>query len=424
MISSTRAEIITIGDEILFGQITDTNTQWIGTQLTDIGIRPVRKTSVGDNKQHILDAFKEASQRVQVVIVTGGLGPTRDDITKHTFCEYFGTELEINQEALALVTSFFAKRGRTMTELNIQQAALPRNCTYIPNLWGTAPGMWFEQDNVVYVSLPGVPYEMKNLMEHEILPRLKAKFSTTIIQHKSIRTIGIGESFLAETIAEWESALPEHIKLAYLPHFGQVRLRLTGTGADEILLNQQLQEQVTKLLPLIQEYVFGFDLDELETVIGGLLIENHATLATAESCTGGFVASRITAIPGSSRYFEGSVVSYSNAVKVNVLGVSQQTLDEFGAVSEQTAREMAEGARKALNTTFAIATTGIAGPDGGTPEKPVGTVWIACATPDETFTQLLTLRNDRKINIELTSSYALNLLRKTILNTKVVAKAE
>jgi nicotinamide-nucleotide amidase len=207
MISSARAEIITIGDEILFGQIVDTNTQWIGTQLTDIGVRPVRKTSVGDNRQDILDAFTQASRRVDVVIVTGGLGPTRDDITKHTFCEYFGTELEINQEALALVTEFFAKRGRVMTELNIQQAALPKNCTYIPNLWGTAPGMWFEQDGVIYVSLPGVPFEMKNLMEFEILPRLKARFSTHIIQHKQIRTIGIGESFLAEKITAWEDAL-------------------------------------------------------------------------------------------------------------------------------------------------------------------------------------------------------------------------
>jgi nicotinamide-nucleotide amidase len=423
MAPNTRAEIITIGDEILFGQITDTNTQWIGTQLTDIGIRPVRKTSVGDNRTDILDAFTQASKRVNVIIVTGGLGPTRDDITKHTFCEYFGTELEINQEALALVTEFFAKRGRTMTELNIQQAALPKNCTYIPNLWGTAPGMWFEKDDVIYVSLPGVPYEMKSLMEFEILPRMKARFSTNIIQHKSVRTIGIGESFLAEKIAPWEDGLPEHIKLAYLPHFGQVRLRLTGTGTDQALLDQQLQEQVALLLPMIEDHVFGYDKDELETVIGSLLMNGGATVSTAESCTGGFVANQITSVPGSSRYYEGSVVSYSNEVKINVLGVSQETLAVFGAVSEQTAREMAEGARKLLNTTFAISTTGIAGPDGGTPEKPVGTVWIACATPDETFTQLLTLRNNRKINIELTSSYALNLLRKTILKTNLTIKS-
>lgn len=423
MVPSIRAEIITIGDEILFGQITDTNTQWIGTQLTDIGIRPVRKTSVGDIKQDILNAFSEASGRVNVVIVTGGLGPTRDDITKHTFCEYFGTELEINEDALKLVTEFFAKRGRKMTELNIQQAALPKNCTYIPNLWGTAPGMWFEKDGVVYVSLPGVPYEMKSLMEFEILPRLKAKFNTPVIQHKSVRTIGIGESFLAEKIAHWEDTLPDHIKLAYLPHFGQVKLRLTGTGADALTLEKDLEEQVRLLLPLIAEYVFGFDSDELESVVGALLLNRDATLGTAESCTGGYVASQITSVPGSSAYFEGSVVSYSNDVKMSVLGVKKETLDAYGAVSEQTAIEMAEGARAALNVTFAISTTGIAGPEGGTDEKPVGTVWIACAGPDETFTQLLTLRNNRKINVETTCSYVLNLLRKTILKTNLAVKS-
>ena len=412
-----RAEIITIGDEILFGQITDTNTQWIGAELTNIGIRPVRKTSVGDNQEDIISALTEASQRVDVIIVTGGLGPTKDDITKHTFCKYFGSELKINEEALALVTEFFAKRGREMTELNIQQAALPTNCTYIPNLWGTAPGMWFEKDNVIYVSLPGVPYEMKSLMEHAILPRLKERFVANIIQHKIIRTIGIGESFLAETIEHWENALPTHIKLAYLPHFGQVKLRLTATGNNQEILDSDLKYQVDTLLPLIKDFVFGYDADELESVIGRLLTERDATIGTAESCTGGFVASQLTNIPGSSQYFEGSVVSYSNTIKMNVLGVSRQTLEDFGAVSEQTAREMAEGARKVLNTTYAISTTGIAGPDGGTPEKPVGTVWIACATPTETVTQLLTLRSIRKVNIELTSSYVLNLLRKTILKT-------
>ena len=412
-----RAEIITIGDEILFGQITDTNTQWIGAELTNIGIRPVRKTSVGDIQEDIISALTEASQRADVIIVTGGLGPTKDDITKHTFCKYFGSELKINEDALALVTEFFAKRGREMTELNIQQAALPTNCTYIPNLWGTAPGMWFEKDNVIYVSLPGVPYEMKSLMEHAILPRLKERFVSNIIQHKIIRTIGIGESFLAETIEHWENALPTHIKLAYLPHFGQVKLRLTATGNNQEILDSELKHQVDTLLPLIKDFVFGYDADELESVIGRLLTERDATIGTAESCTGGFVASQLTNIPGSSQYFEGSVVSYSNTIKMNVLGVSRQTLEDFGAVSEQTAREMAEGARKVLNTTYAISTTGIAGPDGGTPEKPVGTVWIACATPTETVTQLLTLRSIRKVNIELTSSYVLNLLRKTILKT-------
>lgn len=415
MSQTIRAEIITIGDEILFGQITDTNTQWIGSQLTDIGIRPTRKTSVGDNRKDILSAFSEASERADIVIVTGGLGPTKDDITKQTFCEYFESSLEINQEALKLITDFFAKRGRVMTELNIQQAALPTNATYIPNLWGTAPGMWFEKDGVIYVSLPGVPYEMKSLMEFEILPRLQKRYNQNIITHRSVRTIGIGESFLATQIADWEDALPEHIKLAYLPHFGQVKLRLTGSGTDSAQLNEELQAQIDQLLPLIRENVFGFDSDELESVVGALLTKSSSTLATAESCTGGFVASQITNVPGSSQYYQGTVVSYSNQVKVNILGVSPKTLETYGAVSEETAREMAEGARRSLNTTYAISTTGVAGPDGGTIEKPVGTVWIACATPTETVTQQLKLSGTRKINIELTSSYALNLLRKTIL---------
>ena len=415
-----RAEIITIGDEILFGQIIDTNTQWIGSELTGIGVRTVRKTSVGDTRDDILSAFSDAGKRADIIIVTGGLGPTKDDITKHTFCEFFGSSLKMNEEALALVTAFFAKRGRAMTELNIQQAALPDNCTYIPNLWGTAPGMWFEKDDVVYVSLPGVPYEMKNLMQFEILPRLKARFTLNVIQHKSVRTIGIGESFLAEKIAPWEDALPKHIRLAYLPHFGQVKLRLTGTGADADVLNSELQEQVNLLLPMIEEHVYGYDLDELETVIGALLVKDNATVGTAESCTGGFLAHRLTNIPGSSAYFEGSVVSYSNSVKINVLGVSEDTLIKHGAVSEETAREMAEGARQVLNTTYAISTTGIAGPDGGTADKPVGTVWIACATPTETVSQLLKLANVRSINIEMATTYALNLLLKTIKKTEKV----
>ena len=374
---TVRAEIITIGDEILFGQIIDTNTQWIGTELTGIGIRPVRKTSVGDNRADILAAFSEASKRADVIIVTGGLGPTKDDITKHTFCEYFGSELKINDDALKLVTGFFASRGRAMTELNVQQAALPTNATYIPNLWGTAPGMWFEKDGVIYVSLPGVPYEMKSLMQFEILPRFKERFAFNIIQHKIIKTIGIGESFLAEKIEHWEDALPEHIKLAYLPHFGQVRLRLTGTGTDQLLLDSELQNQVNLVLPIIEEYVYGYDSDELESVVGALLMKENATIGTAESCTGGFIAHRLTSLAGSSRYFEGSVVSYSNAVKVNTLGVLQETLNTYGAVSEQTAIQMAEGARKTLKTNYAVSTTGIAGPDGGTADKPVGTVWIA-----------------------------------------------
>ena len=284
------AEVLTIGDEILFGQITDTNTQWISAELTKIGVRTVRKTSVGDSRTAILEAFEEASKRVKIVIVTGGLGPTKDDITKKTFCEFFDTTLEINESALALITSFFVKRGRDMTELNRQQAAVPKNCTYIENRWGTAPGMWFDEKGVVWVSLPGVPFEMKNLMTNRILPMLQAHFKTPTIYHRMIRTVGIGESFLAERIEQWEDALPENIKLAYLPHFGQVRLRLTATGDELEALKTQTEAEVKKVLPLIGDAVFGFDTDELETVVGSLLANRKQTLSTAESCTGGYVA--------------------------------------------------------------------------------------------------------------------------------------
>lgn len=417
MSASIRAEIMTIGDEILFGQITDTNTQWIGSELTSIGIRPVRKLSVGDNQQDILDALEEFFKRADVLIITGGLGPTKDDITKHTLCQFFDTELAINEDALALITGFFEKRGRPMTELNRQQAAVPLACTYLRNDWGTAPGMWFEKEGKVVISLPGVPHEMKNLMTYRVIPRLKEFFQAPVIQHKIIRTIGIGESFLADIIEDWENNLPSHIKLAYLPHFGQVRLRLTATGEASEQLTIELEEEVAKVLPLISNYVYGYDDDELEYVIGKILQAQNATLSTAESCTGGFVSQKITSIPGSSGYFLGSVVAYANSVKVNTLGVSTETLEAYGAVSEQTATAMAEGARKLMNSTFAIATTGVAGPGGGTSEKPVGTVWIACATPEKTYTRLLKLTNHRTINVELTSTYVLDLLRKSILQT-------
>lgn len=410
-----KAEVMTIGDEILFGQITDTNTQWIGTELTNIGIRPVRKTSVGDNTEEILAAFSEALARVDVLIITGGLGPTKDDITRHTLCKFFNTELEINESALALITDFFTRRGRLMTELNRQQAALPKNCVYLQNDWGTAPGMWFEQAGKVVVSLPGVPFEMKSLMEVRVLPRLLAFFKPPLIKHKITRTVGIGESTLAETIEVWEDSLPPHIKLAYLPHFGQVSLRLTATGDDDKQLASELAYETERVMPLVEKWVYGYDNDELETVIGKMLLARHATLSTAESCTGGFVAHKITSVPGSSRYFTGSVVAYDNDVKMNTLGVSMNDLLEYGAVSEQTIMSMAEGIRKLMHTTYGIATSGVAGPDGGSPEKPVGTIWIACASPTGTTTRLLTLTKHRAVNIELTSTYVLDLLRKSIL---------
>lgn len=415
MQSGVKAEVITIGDEILYGQITDTNTKWIGAELTDIGILPVRKTSVGDIAEDILAALHEASERVNLVIITGGLGPTKDDITKHTLCRFFETELELNEEALEVVTGFFTRRGREITDINKQQAFLPKKCTYIENSWGTAPGMWFEEKGVVYVSLPGVPFEMKNLMTHRILPKLKEYFDAPTILHKMIRTIGIGESFLAERIEWWENELPKHIRLAYLPSFSGVKLRLTGTGNDEVVLKVEIAREVARIIPEIEEFVFGYDNDEIETVIGTMLQERNASLSTAESCTGGFIAHKITSIPGSSAYFLGSVVSYSNELKTNLLKVREETLTEFGAVSEETVIQMAEGVRKLTGSTYGVATSGIAGPDGGTEQKPVGTVWIACATPEQTVTRLLKLSQFRDQNIELATTYTFDLLRKTIL---------
>ena len=416
MINTIRAEVITIGDEILFGQITDTNTQWIGTELTNIGIRTVRKSSVGDQVDAILQVLHEAHQRAEVIIITGGLGPTKDDITKKTLCTYFGVGMVRNETALALVTSFFEKRGREMTEINRAQADLPANAVYIQNDWGTAPGMWFEHEGRVYISLPGVPFEMKHLMTNRILPKLNEHFQTPIIKHKMIRTVGLGESFLAERIEAWEDALPEHIKLAYLPSFGGVKLRLTATGTDLTLIDRELAEQVEHVMPLIEKNVFGFDDDELETVVGTLLKDKSLTLGVAESCTGGYLSAQITKVPGSSAYFWGSIVSYSNAVKVTQLGVRPETLEQFGAVSEETIRQMAEGVRQALGTHVGIATSGIAGPDGGTPDKPVGTIWIACATNQRTVTRLLKLGQYRDQNIQLTSTYLLNMLREEVLN--------
>ncbi len=406
------AEVVTIGDEILYGQITDTNTQWMSTELDKIGVKTVRKSSVGDQEDKILQILAEAESRADIVLLTGGLGPTKDDITKKMLCKYFDDELVINEDALAFITDFFVKRGRPMTELNRQQAAVPSRCTYLANKTGTAPGMWFERNGTVFVSMPGVPHEMKYLMSNEVIPRLKAFFETPIIYHKMIRTIGVGESFLAEKIENWEDNLPNHIKLAYLPSFGQVRLRLTAVGNDEEQLKKDVDAEIEKVLPLIGSSVFGFDNDDLEVAIGKELKKQGLTISAAESCTGGYISHMFTKVAGSSAYFMGSVVSYDNSVKINVLGVNAETIAQHGAVSEETVTQMAEGARKLMKTDFAIATSGIAGPDGGTPEKPVGTLWIACAMEGRTIAKKVQMANQRDTNIQYGSVVALNLLRK------------
>ncbi len=414
MAKEVMAEVITIGDEILYGQITDTNTQWISAELDKVGIRTVRKSSVGDREDRILEILREAESRADVILMTGGLGPTKDDITKKTLAKYFGSQLVINEEALRDVAEIFSRRGFELTELNRQQAALPDNATFISNKVGTAPGMWFEKDGKVFVSMPGVPHEMKWLMENAILQKLQRHFSTPVIYHRMIKTVGIGESFLADKIEEWEDSLPPHIRLAYLPGMGQVKLRLTATGDRLAVLEGEVQAQIDRLLQIVPEYVYGYDKDELETVVGRMLLERGMTLAVAESCTGGYLGHAITRIPGSSRYFTGGIIAYDNRVKVEQLNVSPETLEKFGAVSEQTVREMAENVRKKLNTSIGVATSGVAGPDGGTEEKPVGTVWMACADGTNTFAKKLQLFKDREINIKFASLWVLNAIRQNL----------
>lgn len=408
------AELLTIGDEILYGQIVDTNSQWMSVELTKAGIQVIRKTTVGDVESDILTAFAEAEKRADIILITGGLGPTSDDLTKPLLAKYFGCEIKIHEEALQEVTEFFKSRGRELTELNRLQAALPVCCTKITNVMGTAPGMWFQRNGKVFVSMPGVPHEMKTMMTNIIVPRLKETFTMPVIHHTMIRTIGIGESFLAEKISSWEQSLPSHIKLAYLPSLGQVKLRLTSHGTNLEGMREESNRFAQELKPLIGEYIFGFGEEDLEIVLGRTLAEKKLTLSIAESCTGGFLSHSLTAIPGSSKYFVGSMVVYGNQSKGEVLGVNPDTVIKFGAVSEETIREMAMQARLKFNTDIGVATSGIAGPDGGTAEKPVGTVWISFSDKEKTVTKKLQLSKDRIINIRMASLATLNLIRQNI----------
>lgn len=411
-----KAEIITIGDEILYGQILDTNTQWISLELDKLGIKTVRKSSVGDQKSEILQILTEAAKRADVVFITGGLGPTKDDLTKKILAEFFGCELAMHPVALQDVTEFFAKRGRELSDINRDQALLPTKAEFVRNSQGTAPGMWFNEKGVIWVSMPGVPYEMKNIMEQEVLPRLVKHFHMPVIYHKVIKTVGIGESYLSDLIESWELQLPEHIKLAYLPSMGIVKLRLTAMGDDFIRLQEEVEVELQKVNPLIQSYIFGYEKDELAEVVGRLLIDQKATLSVAESCTGGHLSHQFTQNPGCSAYFIGGILSYANQVKIDQLGVAEEILTSEGAVSEACIQAMALGAQKRLGTTYALATSGIAGPDGGTDEKPVGTVWIALAHPTGVITRKLTLGGTRMQNIYLSSLACVNLLRRYLLN--------
>jgi nicotinamide-nucleotide amidase len=405
------AELLTIGDEILYGQIVDTNSQWMSVELDKVGIKVIRKTTVGDQEEEILTAFAEAEKRADIILITGGLGPTSDDLTKPLLAKYFNCKLEIHEEALQEITAFFKSRGREMIEPNRQQAALPVCCTKITNPIGTAPGMWFEKEGKVFMSMPGVPHEMKKMMTERVIPKLKEKFHTPNIYHKVIRTIGIGESFLAEKIAPWENSLPQHIKLAYLPSLGEVKLRLTGFSNSSSQLESEIDVLVEKLKVIAGDYIYGYGDESIEVAIGKMLRERKLTLSMAESCTGGYLSHLITSVPGCSDYFLGSMVPYAYEIKMRQLGVKPEVLEKYGAVSEPTIIEMANIVRAKFNTDIGVATSGIAGPGGATPEKPVGMVWIAYSDKHQTVTKKLQISSDRAINIKMASAAVLNLIR-------------
>lgn len=413
-----KAEIITIGDELLIGQIVDTNSAWMSEQLNLHGIEVYQITSVHDDHDHILKALADAESRVDLVLITGGLGPTKDDITKKALCDYFECGMVVNEEVLQQVTSMLSRRNIRINQLNQDQALVPEKCTVLPNAVGTAPGMWFEKNNTIFASMPGVPFEMEYLMKKEILPRLQKKGQAQSIYHQTVLVQGLPESMLAELIEAWELALPPFIKLAYLPSAFMVRLRLSAYGTDLALLEEETSRQIKKLKELIPKNIFGFNDDTLAGVTGKMLIEANATLGIAESCTGGYIAHLFTLNPGSSAYFKGGVVSYANEVKSSVLGVKAGTLAAYGAVSKEVALEMVKGAKNTLHTDYAIATTGIAGPDGGSAEKPVGTVWIAVAGKHNIVTECFNFANNRERNIIRSAQTAINMLRQLIIDEK------
>ena len=410
-----KAEIITIGDEILIGQIVDTNAAWIAEQFNLSGIEIYQITSVHDDTEHIKEALQKAEVKVDLVVLTGGLGPTKDDITKHALCEYFNTKLVFHEPTFEHIKQRFKNRNIDLNKLNRDQALVPEACTVLANKAGTAPGMWFEKNDTIFVSVPGVPFEMKYLVENEILQRLQNNGKTKAIFHKTVQTQGLPESMLAERIENWENSLPKNIKLAYLPNPMSVRLRLSAIGNNLNELKVEVQDEIERLKQLIPDHIFGFDNETLAEVIGRMLLENDQTLAVAESCTGGYISHLITSVSGSSGWYKGGVTAYSNEIKQQLLNVSAETLEKHGAVSEQVVCEMAEGARRKMNTDFSVATSGIAGPTGGTEEKPVGTVWIAVATPGKIFAEKFVFGDNRERNIIRSSQTALQILRRTII---------
>ena len=413
---NVNASIITIGDELLIGQVIDTNSSWIAQQLNNTGVSVKRRVAVGDSAEEIIKALDEEGNASDIILMTGGLGPTSDDITKNVLCDYFGGKMIINEGALENVKYLFEKVfKRPVSEVNLKQAEVPNVCEVIQNRRGSAPGMIFYKDNKIYVSMPGVPYEMQGIIEESVIPLIKEKFELPAIIHRTILTAGIGESALAEIIQDFEKSLPKEIKLAYLPSYGMVRLRLSTIVSDQEKQGKNIDVYFEQLKILTKDYLVTDVDDALPVVIGKLLKSKNKTVSTAESCTGGYIAHLITTIPGSSKYYNGSIISYSNNIKETLLGVKENTLNTYGAVSEETAIEMLKGLLSKLNTDYGVAVSGIMGPDGGTVGKPVGTVWMAVGNKENYQTQRINLRFKRERNIEVTAMMALNFLRKFIV---------
>lgn len=413
-----KASIITIGDELLIGQTVDTNSAWMGAGLSKIGFDVCKMTSIHDRREDILQALADAENNSDVVLITGGLGPTSDDITKQTLCEYFNTRLLMNQKVLEIVTEMMGRRNFPMNENNRRQAEVPESCIVLENKTGTAPGIWFEKNGTIFVSMPGVPHEMKYLMTEHVLPVFQKRFTSQVIIHKNIMTYGTPEARLAEMLSGFEAQLPGEIKLAYLPAEGVIKLRLTATGADREMLENLVESQVKMLYEIIPGSIYGEDEESFGMAIGKLLSSSGATMCTAESCTGGEIAHMITSVPGSSGWYMGSVVAYSNEVKTRVLGVHEDIIKRHGAVSREVVCCMASGSRKVFGTDFSVATSGIAGPDGGSEDKPVGTVWIAVDSQSGVIAEKFVFGTERIVNIRRFSLAAMNLLRKQIIAGK------
>ncbi|HEY5371167.1 MAG TPA: CinA family nicotinamide mononucleotide deamidase-related protein [Hanamia sp.] len=409
------ASVITIGDELLIGQVIDTNSAWIAQQLNKVGIAVRNRLSVGDDPNEIWNALDIEEKESDVVLITGGLGPTGDDITKSLLCKYFNGKMIVDEGALQNVKRLFEMvYHKPVSEVNLKQAEVPDVCEVIQNKRGSAPGMLFHKEGTIFISMPGVPYEMQGIME-DVIPYLEKRFELPAIIHKTILTAGIGESALAEMIKDFENELPPEIRLAYLPNYGMVRLRLTTSGFDRVKTEEIIKDRFVELKKLVKEYIVTDEDETMQEVLGKILLKNKETISTAESCTGGAIASLITSIPGASAYFQGSIVSYSNDVKQSLLNVKKDTLEKYGAVSEETVKEMLSGLLLKMNTTYGVAVSGIMGPDGGTDDKPVGTVWIAVGSKANQKTYHLKQRFARQKNIEVTSTMALNLIRKFIV---------